>query len=65
MHKLTQFILKNISQSNILHFIFKSLDYVEPCVGVCHYHREEKWKRENGITDPPVMNFNEIILYFT
>jgi len=28
-------------------------DYVEPCVGVCQYHREMKWKRENGITDPP------------
>jgi len=28
-------------------------DYVEPCVGVCQMHREEKWKRENGITDPP------------
>merc|ERR1712183_595506 len=29
-------------------------DYVEPCVGVCQYHREIKWKRDNGITDPPV-----------
>lgn len=29
-------------------------DYVEPCVGVCQYHRELKWKRDNGITDPPV-----------
>lgn len=28
-------------------------DYVEPCVGVCQYHRENKWKRDNGITDPP------------
>jgi len=28
-------------------------DYVEPCVGVCQYHRELKWKRDNGITDPP------------
>merc|ERR1712018_126069 len=28
-------------------------DYVEPCVGVCQYHREQKWKRDNGITDPP------------
>lgn len=28
-------------------------EYQEPCVGVCHYHRELKYKRDNGITDPP------------
>jgi len=33
---------------------YKNNDYVEPCVGVCQYHREIKWKRDNGITDPPV-----------
>jgi len=28
-------------------------DFKEPCVGVCQYHRELKFKRDNGITDPP------------
>lgn len=28
-------------------------DYVAPCVGVCQYHREQKYKRDHGITDPP------------
>jgi len=35
------------------HDYSEDLDYVEPCVGVCQYHREQKWKRDNGITDPP------------
>lgn len=35
-------------------------DYVEPCVGVCQYHREIKWKRDNGITDAPTTSSTTI-----
>ena len=36
-------------------------DYAEPCVGYCQYPHEMKWKKDNGIADPPQIIHWELI----